>query len=73
MCQPLACMPGLLYLLLSAMSVFVFRVCVYVCVCVCVCMRECVCVCACVCVCVCGSVLRLLISSDMMWHDMDSI
>ena len=42
--------------------------CVCVCVCVCVCAFVCVCVCMCVCVC---SSQRLLITSGMMWHDMD--
>ena len=44
-------------------SVGVFCVCVYVCV---------VCVCVCVCVCV-SPPLRQLITSGVMWHDMDSI
>ena len=35
-------------------------------------MFVCVCLCACVCVCVCLP-LRLLITSDMMWHDIDLI
>ena len=34
--------------------------------CVCKCVQLCVCVCACV-----RGPLRLLISSDVMWHDMD--
>ena len=46
--------------------------CVYMCVYVCVCV--CVCVCACVCVhtCVCPTP-RLLITSGVMWRDMDPI
>ena len=43
-------------------------VCVFVCVCVCV--FACVCVCVCVCVC---PPLRLLITSGVMWHDMNPI
>ena len=36
--------------------------------------HVCVCVCVCVYVCVCVSVApRLLITSGMMWHNMDSI
>ena len=45
-------------------------VCVCVCVCACVCVRACVCVCVCVCVRVCVPP-RLLITSGMMWSDMD--
>ena len=48
--------------------------CVWVYVCVCVCVYVCVCVFVCVFVCVCLCVyllLRLLITSGMMWHDMD--
>ena len=45
---------------------------VCVCVCMCVCVRVCVRACVCVCVCVCLPP-RLLITSGMMWHDMDSI
>ena len=37
---------------------------VHVCVCVCVCLRVCVCVCL---------PLRLLITSGVMWHDMNPI
>ena len=44
-------------------------VCLHVCVCVCVCV--CLCVCVYVCVYVCVSALRLLITSGMMWYDMD--
>ena len=45
------------------------------CVCVLVCVYVCVFVFVCVCVCVCVSMClppRLLITSDMMWHDVDS-
>ena len=36
--------------------------------------RMCVCVCVCVCLCVCVSPPpRLLITSDMMWRDIDPI
>ena len=38
--------------------------------CACVCVYVCVCVCVCVCI---GLSLRLLITSGMMWHDMDPI
>ena len=33
----------------------------------------CVCVCVCVCACMCVLPLRLLITSDVIWHDMDPI
>ena len=41
----------------------------------CVCARECasVCVCVSVCLCVCVHPPRLLITSGVMWHDMDPI
>ena len=47
-------------------------VCVYVCVCLCVCLCLCVCVFVCVCMCVCPPP-RLLITSGVMWCDMDPI
>ena len=37
-----------------------------------ICMRVCVCVCVCLCVCVCPPP-RLLITSGVMWSDMDLI
>ena len=40
--------------------------------CVCVFVCVCMCVCVCVCVCVCPP-QRLLITSGMMWRDMDPI
>ena len=50
-----------------------FYVCVCMCVfCVCVCVCVCVCLCVCTCVCVCPS-LRLLITSGVMWCDVDPI
>ena len=39
-----------------------------VCLCVCVCVRVYVCMCVCACVCL---PPRLLITSGMMWHDVD--
>ena len=45
-------------------------VCVYVCLCVFVCVCLFVCVCVFVCVCL---PPRLLITSGMMWRDMDAI
>ena len=45
--------------------------CVLVCVCVCVCV--CVYVCICVCLCVCVHPRRLLITSGVIWLDMDTI
>ena len=61
------------------MCVYVY-VCVYVCVCLYLCVSVCVsvpvsvfvCVCVCVCMCVCPPP-RLLITSNVMWHDMDPI
>ena len=38
----------------------------------CVCVFACMCVCVCVCVCV-GLPPRLLITSGVMWHDIDPI
>ena len=39
---------------------------------ICMCVCVCVCVCVCLCVCVCPPP-RLLITSGMMWRDIDSI
>ena len=61
--------PGFLKLILCGSSVCVYTC---VCVCVCVCVYVCVYVCACVCVCLCLPP-RLLITSGMMWRDMDPI
>ena len=66
--------PGFLKLFLCG-RVCVF-VCVYVCLCMglCVCMSVCVCVCVCACVCVCVyPPQRLLITSGVIWCDMDPI
>ena len=57
---------GFLELLLSA------NVCMRVCVCVCVCVCVRVCVCVCVCVLVCPPP-RLLLTSGVMWCDIDPI
>ena len=50
------------------------RECRYACVCVCVCVCACACVCVCVraCACVCLPP-RLLITSGVMWCDIDPI
>ena len=53
-------------------------VCLCLCECVCICVSVCLCVCvfACMCVCVCVCVHpppRLLITSGVMWHDMNPI
>ena len=45
--------------------------CVRVCMCVCLCVRVCMCVSVCVRVYVCVSAPRLLITSGMMWCDVD--
>ena len=66
-------MPGFLKLFLCRRLYMCVYMCVCVCVCVCACMRVCVCACMRVCVCARTRVfaLRLLITSGMMWCDMD--
>ena len=59
--------PGFLELLLSA------SVCLCVCVRACVCVCVCVCMCVFACVCVCVSVPEVLITSGVMWCDIDSL
>ena len=72
------CMPGSMHVCVLCVCVVCVCICV-VCVCICV---VCVCVCACVhgcmreraCGCACVFLHpRLLITSGMMWHDMDLI
>ena len=64
-----ACRPvHIWFLKIYAVRIVSMRVCL--CVCVCVCVSVCVYLCVCMCVC---PHQRLLITSDMTWHDMDLI